>query len=200
MAGEATEVFHDLKPLPDFIPIPLWPVVLAVVLGALLWLLARGRKTAPSKPAPVESPQEEALRELSALRLQREEGVVNVRAFSLRLSFALRRYLERVISLPATDLTSAEVAAALLPAIRKKLPVLPVQNSEELARRTTALLRFCEQAAFSDRSDEEYSLDSSRFAAALDDGEGLVRDLHHRLQKEEERTRSVVPEVKSAAL
>ena len=99
---------RDIAPPVEVFPYPLWMVVAAAAVVALLlalavWLLVRLLR---KKPAPVPLPHEIAL---TALQLAREQlGTLDPYAFSIRVSDILRDYLVAKFDLPAKRQTSDE--------------------------------------------------------------------------------------------
>jgi Domain of unknown function (DUF4381) len=108
----AADEFHDIAPPLDYSLIPPWVVFIAVfftltVIGLLIWLFVRSRRSA----SPVRSPRERAL-ELLELMQHDIERVAPYR-FSIRVSDVLRRYVTEQYDLPVTRQTSVEFLTAL---------------------------------------------------------------------------------------
>ena len=112
---------------------PFWiALALALLLVAALavWLLRRRRRsTAPvAAPTPDVPPDAEAFRALDALAAEGLPARGELRAFYIRLAAIAKRYLERRLSAPILEMTSAETVAylrdhphggGLLPAVRE---------------------------------------------------------------------------------
>lgn len=102
-------------PLDVSIGRPFW-LALALALVALAalvyWLVRRRRRVEPpvAKLEPPVPPDVEALRALDALALA---GAVEQRAFYIRLTAIAKRYLERRLTAPVLEMTTAETLAFL---------------------------------------------------------------------------------------
>jgi hypothetical protein len=106
------EEFHDITPPVDYSLIPPWLVFVIVfvalsLLGLMVWLLAKRRKSA----LPPKLPREIALEELE--RISREIEQISPYQFSIRVSDILRKYVTQQYGLPATRQTSIEFLTAL---------------------------------------------------------------------------------------
>jgi hypothetical protein len=114
-----------------------WWTLAALLAACLLvgWLLWRRRRAAAAESgaAPLLPPFEELAGELE--RLAAERSVVQAHT---RLSFALRRYLGRVLPFPAVESTTSEVQRQLL---SRRMP-------GPLVRQTVELLRACDLVKF----------------------------------------------------
>jgi hypothetical protein len=105
-------------------------LALLLVAALVAWLLRRRRRsTAPAvAPIPDVAPDVEALRALDALAGEGLPARGELRAFYIRLAAIAKRYLERRLSAPILEMTSAETVAylrdhphggGLLPAVRE---------------------------------------------------------------------------------
>jgi hypothetical protein len=106
------EDFHDIAPPVDYSLIPPWVVFVAVfaaltILGLIIWLVARSRKSA----LPIKSPRDRALEQLEGMVSELEQ--MQSYQFSIRVSDVLRRYVTEQFNLPVTRQTSVEFLAAL---------------------------------------------------------------------------------------
>lgn len=106
------EEFHDIAPPVDYSLVPPWVVFIAVfsaltIIGLIIWLIARPRKSGP----PPQSPRERALEELE--NAQGDVEMMQPYRFSIRVSDILRRYVTEQFKLPVTRQTSVEFLAAL---------------------------------------------------------------------------------------
>jgi hypothetical protein len=111
------EEFHDIVPPVNYSLIPAWAIfatafVALTVLGLVIWLVARRRKTS----APLKSPRESALEALQ--RIEDQINSLNPYRFSIRVSDILRRYVTEQYDLPVTRQTSVE----FLERLRKESP------------------------------------------------------------------------------
>lgn len=106
---------RDIAPPVDVFPYPMWMVVVAalitaVILGLLGWLLVRWLRNRPGTPPP--SATEIALGELEQLRQRVNE--LEPYAFSIAVSDVLRTFIGNArFRLPATRQTSPEFLAAI---------------------------------------------------------------------------------------
>jgi hypothetical protein len=101
------EEFHDIAPPVDYSLIPTWAVFLAAftalsLIGGLVWLIARSRKSNAAPP----SPRDRARAALD--RIGAEIETVNPYQFSIRVSDILRAYVTEQHGLPVTRQTSIE--------------------------------------------------------------------------------------------
>jgi Domain of unknown function (DUF4381) len=108
----AAEEFHDIAPPVNYSLIPPWLIFVAIfvaltVVGGLIWLFIRRRRSAP----PAKSPRERALEVLERMRYDIER--VAPYQFSIRVSDVLRRYVTEQYNLPVTRQTSVEFLTAL---------------------------------------------------------------------------------------
>src|SRR2546422_8821031 len=98
------EEFHDITPPVDYSLIPPWLVFVIVfvalsLLGLVVWLFAKRRKT----PLPPKLPREIALEELD--RIGHEIDRMSPYQFSIRVSEILRKYVTQQYGLPVTRQT-----------------------------------------------------------------------------------------------
>jgi len=105
---------RDIAPPIDVFPYPLWMIILAgciaaVVLGVLVWLLVRWIRRRPPPPPP--TPRQVALGALEQLRGQLL--VMEPYAFSIAVSDVLRAYVGAAYGLHAPRQTSPEFLAAI---------------------------------------------------------------------------------------
>jgi hypothetical protein len=109
---DATELLGPTPPVA--FPRPLWPwlvaTIIGVVLGVLLVLLIRRWRRRHGGPEPGLPAAVEARRRLEALST---EAAGDPEPFYVELSDALRTYLARTLGVPARELTTEEVHAAL---------------------------------------------------------------------------------------
>lgn len=99
--------FHDIAPPVDYSHVPTWVVffgtfVALIVIGSLVWLIARPRK----QPVPIKSPRERAMELLE--RSEDEIEMLSPYQFSIRVSDILRSYVTEQYKLPVTRQTSIE--------------------------------------------------------------------------------------------
>ena len=96
-----------------------WAALALVVLlasAALWWLWRRSKRKAPLAPTaaePERPPAEEALRALDRLARADHFARGDGRGYYIDLSFIAKRYLERRLSAPVVEMTSAEMLAHL---------------------------------------------------------------------------------------
>jgi Domain of unknown function (DUF4381) len=109
--------FHDISPPVNYSLVPMWVIFVAAfvaltVLGSLIWLVARRRKSTE----PRKSPRDRALEALDRIQVQIES--LNPYRFSIRVSDILRSYVTEQYDLPVTRQTSVE----FLERLRKASP------------------------------------------------------------------------------
>ena len=113
-ATPAPPEIKDIAPPLDVWPYPLWMTLTAaalalLVLGVLVWLFVRWRKSRPSAPPP--TPREIALAGLEKLRSQVQTA--DPYAFSFAVSDVLRAYIGAQFGLHAREQTSPEFLAEI---------------------------------------------------------------------------------------
>ncbi|MEP7014652.1 MAG: DUF4381 family protein [Verrucomicrobiota bacterium] len=106
------EELHDIAPPVDYSLIPTWLLFIGVfvaltIIGLIIWLLVRSRKSA----IPAKSARERALEELD--RLENEIEKEQPYRFSIRISDVLRQYVTEQFHLPVMRQTSVEFLTAL---------------------------------------------------------------------------------------
>ena len=106
------EASHDIAPPVDYSLIPPWLVFAGtflglVILGLMVWAIARKRPA----PKPPKLPRERALEELERIGDQIE--TMSPYQFSIRVSDILRRFVTEQFALPVTRQTSVEFLTAL---------------------------------------------------------------------------------------
>lgn len=106
------EDLHDIAPPVDYSLIPPWVVFVGVfaaftIIGLLIWMFMRSRKTG----LPTKSPRERALEQLD--RMTSEVEKTPPYQFSIRVSDVLRGYVTEQFNLPVTRQTSVEFLIAL---------------------------------------------------------------------------------------
>ncbi len=118
---EGAEEIRDIRP-PREIPLRWWhyglaavPLVLFVGLAALgvRWLVRRRTVEEAETIAPPPSPHEEALRALDELAAEDLPGRDRVEEHYVRLSWIVRRYVERRWELPALEATTGMLAEVM---------------------------------------------------------------------------------------
>jgi len=193
--------FHDIKPLPQFSPIPWNYLYLLIGLLALLALFYRLRKLWRQErvvaPAPIVPPLEAALNELALLDGARRRSEISVRELCSHISLLLRLYLEKRLSFPAVEQTTAEVQVSFPPVLARKLPLLSKERHISLSGMCRTLLRNLERYTFGTNSAETLALQGAEISALFPAAETLLRELDSLLEREAERTRSVVELEKS---
>ncbi len=98
----------------DVFPYPLWMVIVAsilaaVLLGVLVWLVVRWIRRRPAGPPP--TPRQAALRDLDALRGQLDR--MPPHGFSVEVSDVLRTFITAQYGWKATRQTSPEFLASI---------------------------------------------------------------------------------------
>lgn len=190
---DASQGFHDIKPLPDFVPTNFVWILAFVLLIALLFLalyLLKRQKACLPVPAP-RSPEDVALEQIGLLEHKRAKNEIDIRNLSSSLSLALRGYLEAVFCFPATDLTNREVVEALPAFLKKKLFQLPENTRLEVIATVGRALHDCSFLAFGTNSDSLYALTDSRVTQAITDSITLIQELSRYLKQEAQRVQSV---------
>jgi len=183
---------HDIKPPPEFYLFPT-EILWLCAAGLLLILFLVLRPFLRRSPAPLNTPSISAFAifkaQIEELRSALKRDSLNQREFASTLSLTIRGFLEASFALPATDLTNREIEDELDALLCKTLPTLPSQTRETLQRDHVRILRKCEKLSFQ----------ATRYASQDEESESLLREsveqvkaLHYWLEKETERTRSVV--------
>ena len=115
MAYDATSGFHDIKPLPEFSPTPLWILILgSIILTAIaLYLAQKLYKKLRKIPEINISPEEKLEQGLEQLKRLKGKKEISVRELSSRLSLLEREYLEEKLAFNAPDMTYEELRVAL---------------------------------------------------------------------------------------
>ena len=182
VAHDAAEGFHDLKPLPEFSPLPetaLWTLLLLAAAAALGYLLYKKIKRGPKPPPapPPIPPDEAALAEIDALEGLRRKNALDVRELCARLSALARRYLEQMLEIPAAEQTTAEVLKALPPALKATFSAVSQERLVECFQNIRSLLRFCERATFEPATDRAHTLESSTITAQFECTKRVVTEI-----------------------
>lgn len=105
---------RDIAPPVDVFPYPMWQVILVaavalILLGLLIWWIARLIKNRPTPPPP--SPRALALRSLEELRAKVNQ--LEPYAFSIAVSDVLRHFADGQFGLRAEKQTSPEFLASI---------------------------------------------------------------------------------------
>jgi hypothetical protein len=117
--GEEPKLADVKPPVPVGVGRPFWiALAIGVVLGGALatWLWRRWRRPlapAPASAAPPLPPDLEAMQALGALEAQGLPARGEHRAFYIALTVVAKRYLERRLSAPILEMTTAETLAFL---------------------------------------------------------------------------------------
>jgi len=112
--GSVAPEIRDIAPPIDVFPYPLWMVIsagliAAILLGLLTWWIVRWMRRRPPVPPP--TPRAAAVRALEALRAKVE--VLDPYQFSIEVSDVLRGFVTAQFGLPATQQTSPEFLASI---------------------------------------------------------------------------------------
>ncbi len=196
MAHDASTGFHDIKPLPEFNPFPLFPVLGALIAIALLVLLARYFKKRKQKqfepPSKVLAPEAIALGEIARLTELSTNGEIELRFLAVTLSLVIRAYLEAVFKIPATDQTTREVVAHFPTTLKRYLPRLPEGDRLRYVSRLEQLLSELSYFAFGSNTEQLYSARDERVLTQLEHAKNFVTELAHHLAKEAEWKQGVL--------
>jgi hypothetical protein len=152
MTHDATTGFNDIKALPEFAPPSYFQIVLSIAFGVILLLivvkayskLRRQMKKTEEKT----SSKEVAISHIGSLLEQLKAEKISIREYSSEVSLAFRGFLEEQLGLPATDLTSKEIASSLLPALLENSPEAETEQLKMLKTRTTKILQSFEGITF----------------------------------------------------
>ncbi len=189
---------HDIKPPPGFSPFPdevIWIAVAAVVLLAWFALKRLRRKTVPAVSMQGPAPYEVLQVRLAEIEAEIRADSFSQREISSNISMSLRSYLEQCLHLPACEMTPKELDAQLDFSLRHHLPVVPNAAREELARNWIRVLKKCEKLSF---QAQRYSSEEQDILTLLDSSRAAAKELRSVLEKEQERTRSVVEQDSAA--
>lgn len=161
---------HDLKPLPEFHPIPFlllfFLTLLLVGLGVYLYLRYKRNLRISKESLPPDPPYSIALREIERLASLRQQMNISVRELALGLSLILRRYLEKTASFPAEEQTAHEVISHLK-SHTARWQRTSKDNLAKGIKTASSLLRFVERAAFCEEPDIVYPLLGNHFDEAF---------------------------------
>lgn len=118
----------------------LWALLalaVALAIGLLVWWLRRRQAAPPAVSAPAVPPRERALAALDAIRAEALHERPSIEPFYERVSGVVREYLAEIDARWSRDRTTAELAAAVLPA-----------GTPETAARLRTLLRDADGVKF----------------------------------------------------
>ncbi|MCB0344556.1 MAG: hypothetical protein KDD66_05550 [Bdellovibrionales bacterium] len=182
--------FHDIKPLPEFHPIPLSLIIGLAAIAALLLLFAYWYKKQAQREGmrlleQQVPPHIRALDELRNLERAAERNALSVDELSARASFALRRYLEEIYNFPATDCTTKELVARLPSRLESMPTFLPTSESKSALEQTRALLGFFDYLSFAADAATKYSGGSSQVKQNLSDTAALVHSIQQRVEQQQ---------------
>ena len=174
--------FHDIKPLPEFSPIPLSAIIAATAIILLIFLLYRLYKRQSREVVSTKSsiaPHSASIEKLRLLDTKRREDAIGLRDLASEVSICFRTYLEHAGKFPASDLTVKEVKQAL--------SISPVfMNLSELSNEIVQNLKFLETVAFSSNSLGEYSNDSPAVADSITQAIDAIQRINREISKSEE--------------
>ncbi len=172
----AKEVFHDIKPLPEFHPLPLaWIFGLLILL--LLYLLYRQRKKSSVHKLqllPGLSPKDFALEQLKRLNEQRLKKGLPLRELSSSISLVQRTYLEKVFNFNACEQTVYELNLLLPQKIRRMLPHSSFEIIEEITDQLKKNLRFLELISFGNNTADIYTYNSPELISSLESVKEII--------------------------
>lgn len=201
---DAAMGFRDIKPLPQFSPVPVQALLISALLlglaalAAFLLLRRRKQEKLPAAQTGL-APEQAALAELRRIEQARKENQITIRELALDLSLTMRQYAQAALAFPAVDLTPREIDKKLPGLLRRALPNIAREKLDDYRHHLISLLRFCERAAFASNPETYYSLESDVIAAHLQQSQTLVRQLASWLKKELERRTGVVAQSKLGA-
>jgi len=176
---DAQSGFNDIKPLPQFQGDLSWLlIVLAIALVTLAAYFVR-RRTRSESTECAPSSKEVALQQIREL-----SGAP--RDHALRISAALRAYLETEFSFNALESTIKEIQGALPRALTSSCHLLTSARREQLEKEVLEVLSLCDRAIYQKSNSEiTNALESVRDRACT-----LVSSLHR--AKEDEKSHSVI--------
>ena len=169
-ASPSLPELHDLKPLPEFHPIPfllIFVLILLIVsLGIYLYWRYKRKLRKSTETVTADPPYSIALRETERLSTLRQQKNISVRELALGLSLILRRYLEKSASFPAEEQTAHEVISHLKNRT-KRWQQASKDNLSTGIKAASSLLRFVDRAAFCEEPDIVYPLLGNHFDEAF---------------------------------
>lgn len=193
---DATVGFNDIKALPVFELENNWPLIAAglpIILACIFLLYLFAKRTKPTaQPTPKTPPDRIALERLRELETARAGNTISVRDFGTSLSEILRAYTEATTSLPALEMTAAELARSFPPAFRKALPVLPDSTRNKLTTEFLSIIRQSERLTFANNIETQVQLEDSALGEILEQSSSVIKEATHFLKKENERRASVI--------
>lgn len=187
-------VFHDIKPLPKFSPLPLWPFLLLATIAIALflyWVKRRKQSTVIVAEKRV-SPEERARQALKTLAGRREGGECAVRELGTELSLLLREFVEAVCHFPAAELTVKELEQEFRSSRKRELPCVAQERWDGAEQELIRVLKLCERATFAANSERALPLESAEITHALEQSVSFIDTLSQWAKKERERKRTVM--------
>ncbi len=194
--------FHDIKPLPEFHPVPIGLIV-GLAAAALLMLLfyywykkqfQREGMRSFEQQLP---PNVRALEEIRTLERAAERNAISVDELSARASITLRRFIEEVYGFGATDCTTKELLSVLLSSMQSKPTHFPTADAKQAVKNAASLFSFLDYLSFAGDASVRYPVDSSSVKQQLEAAAGFVRTVHQRAEQmqtvssQEEQTHAV---------
>lgn len=186
--------FHDIKPLPEFHPLPLGLIaglLAAALAGALsaYWYRKQGRGAASGPATPPSPPHVRALEELRELERSSKRRAVSVDMLSARASITLRTYIEEILGFGATDCTTKELLAQL----PSRLAAAPIgfdpQAAGTRARQAGVLFEFFDYLSFAADAAVRYPVESSAVQERLEQAIALVHTLQEQIDQYQQSIR-----------
>lgn len=182
---DSKEIFHDIKPLPEFHPLPLgW--ILGFLILLLLYLLYRQRKKSLTNKLKLQiptglNPKDLALEQLKLLNEMRLKKELPLRELSSRISLVQRTYLEKVLNFNACEQTVYELTFLLAKMLIKKLPQTPIEVLEKISDQLQRNLRLLDSISFGNKTADIYTFDSSELIAVLESSKEVILEIEAQL-------------------
>lgn len=196
---DARSGFHDIKPLPEFTPIPWAPLLAGLAFLSILYLLWKtwkSRKNRPTAPQPPEPAIVRCSRTLKMLLQRKSVSPEDTRSLAAGLSSAVRSYLEERLCFPALEQTSFELRHSLPNQLSQALPTVSKESLSETTQSLVAILKTCEQITFGRLTISTYQDDFRDLLARIKNALGLIEKIENLLNKEKERVTGVIAQSK----
>ncbi len=183
---DATTGFNDIKAIPGFRtalhedPQTLLFMLVGAIAALLFMIFRILRRRRKGSLAPRIPPRDIFKIEIQRIKAENASGALDIRTFSSRLSFALRRYVEGCFDFPATDLTPAEVKSRFPKNLAKKLFHLAPAANQQIIERCYRVLLSLDRVSFG--TAEMRSLESSGIPELLSEAESLVIELEQAIE------------------
>ena len=130
-----TDDIRDIKPLMETGILLWWSLIIGIfLLASLFWLMHNKIFKKKITRPPVVVPHEKALFALRELRARGPQTLAEIRKYYFEISTILRTYVEEILTMNATDLTTEEILRHL--EHQANLPTAAQTDLKEFLRHT----------------------------------------------------------------